>query len=258
MYRFLSCTCTGIHKSTFTNDCFDIEYTIEYKYKKFLGIPYYRLATKLSICGNYSTQPITLPNTLLFLSIKFYNEPLVLPESLIFLNLGYLYNHPTILPNTLLYLIINNHFNQPIKLPETLVYLKLGYNFNQPVVLPDSLRCLEVCGQNVILPKQLLYLSFNTGPHPKLHLPETLKTILFIDSTNNVDWYLDNLPNSITTVVLGCGNRKFPYNNLPNTMTVITDNWIIFHKYCKPCLDHDMELFDYERNISNIRESSMF
>lgn len=258
MFMFMTRICTSTSTSTSTHTKHNIEYIIEYKYKKFLGIPYHRSAFKLSICGNYSTQSIILPDTLLFLFVKYYNEPLVLVQSLIFLSLGPGYNCPVTLPDSLMYLIIGNHFNQPIKLPEMLQYLKLGRGYNQPIVLPNKLRCLELCGQDVILPKQLLYLGFDTGPNPKLHLPQTLKTIIFSNSFTNADWYLDNLPNTVTTVVLGCSNRKLSYNNVPKTTTIVIDHWIIFHKYCKPCLDNDMELFDYEYDISTIRENSAY
>lgn len=225
-------------------------YNIEYRYKKFLGISYPNSIIKLVLSTCYQQrEPVKLPDTLLYLFVVYHNGSLTLPSSLVLLHLGYTYNYPIVLPNSLIYFAMSSRFNQPIKLPDTLVYLKMGHNYSQPIELPDSLRCLELCNQNVVLPKNLFFLSFSTGPKHKMHLPQTLKTIAFNNVDEDIQWYLDNLPNSITHVVLEYNNENLSYSNLPNKFSNIATNYHDdYCRYYKKYLNEYIKLSDNDED----------
>lgn len=182
---------------------------VEYEYIYWYWIPVDWKIVTIEMLGTFN-YPIKLPKTLLRLFMgNYFNQPIVLPNSLKHLTMGEIFNQPIILPETLEYLSMGDCFNQHIVLPNRLIHLKLGSNFDKMIRLPNTLR----------------YLVIRCHSKHKLLLPESLEAIAFgySVSTDLVMWYCENLPNSVSTVVIRDKIGYYTLANLPNSVKYLIE-----------------------------------
>lgn len=176
---------------------------------------------------------LILPDTLLYFTMGTrFNNWIELPNTLLYLTTSTNFNQPLVLPNNLLYLDLGVFYNQPIRLPDTLLFLRIKSNYTHIIVLPNSLLYLDIkypiCGLKV-LPNKLRFLACNIICANNWILPETLETIILtvgicvkFDKCT-VKRCIDNLPNTVKTIGLGCYFEFYPYffENMSNQVKYI-------------------------------------
>lgn len=183
---------------------------------------------------------LVLPDTLLELTMgHYFSHPIVLPESLVRLKMGFSFDNHLLLPNNLLHLEFGDHFNKPIELPNTLIFLRINKNYNRSIVLPNSLLYLQIASKLNCLktfPKKLRVLEcYICKITPELILPSTLETIIFQDEnvseTHHLQAlkFLDNLSNSITSIVFKYYVHPHEFVNIPNSIKYIVANKTLYY-----------------------------
>lgn len=246
--------------------------SIEYKYIYWHWIPvgWKIIKIEMRYISVSQWKNVSLPETLEhFVMHKMFDSPIELPKKLLRLVMGYYFDQPIVLPETLEYLIMKNYFNQPIVLPDPLKHLTMGDFFDQPIVLPEALEYLSMgkCfNQHIVLPNGLKHLimgyRFNKiiifpnklrflviGDYygHKLILPESLETIAFsyYVTQDILVWYFDNLPNSVSIVILDNYVCDYPLKNLPNSIKYLIEKLFmtkprVFNNKCVEMeLEHD-------------------
>jgi hypothetical protein len=126
---------------------------------------------------------------------KFNQSITKLPNNITHLIFGFYsdYNKSIILPPNITHLILGIMYNQPIKIPEKLTHLVLDHYFDQPIELPNTLTHL-ILGS---VP------SFNKNRNKEQY---------------NIQKLLNNLPNSLETLIFDINFQGFTINNLPNSI----------------------------------------
>lgn len=232
-YRFLIVSIKNYYKN-FHKICYKVKVTYEYVY--WFNFPVWKkiVGARLDVPSLYHLIE-KLPNTLIYLDMgAWFNKSISFPKSLKYLKMSDAFDKIIELPECLLCLEMGHYFNQPIILVESLEYLKMGHCFNQPIKLPNSLLFLIIGRKyehKIVLPQKLCFISINANYNHRLILPESLKMFVFAGFTfrggHLIDWYFDNMPNSVTNIALSTG-YEYSCKNLPNLVKYITEmkNWI--------------------------------
>lgn len=114
-----------------------------------------------------------------------------------------------------------NDFNCLIFLTKLMTHVMFGYNFNKPIELPRNVIyvCFEhIFSQPIILTKKMTYLSM--GYHFKIRPIDIASNITTLDiQCNNYD-FVDNLPNNVKHLYLGCF-FTIPIFNVANSVVQV-------------------------------------
>lgn len=225
-YRFLIVRIQNYYKN-FHKICDEVTY--EYIY--WFNIPVWKkiVGVRLDMPSIHDSIE-KLPNTLVYLDMgAWFGKSISFPKSLKYLKMCNSFNRKIELPECLLCLEMGHHFNQSIVLFELLEYLKMGNCFNQPIKLPNSLLFLIIGHEyrhEIVLPQKLCFISINANYTHRLVLPESLKMFVFAGfnfrERHLIDWYFDNMPNSVSNIALSIG-YKYSCINLPNSVKYITE-----------------------------------
>lgn len=129
-----------------------------------------------------------------------FNQPLELSNKLTHLTYKPREGFPIVLTQNIVYLVLGNDYNQPIQLNENLLHLELGNDYNQPIQLNEKLHFLKLNINN----QNLLD-----------NLPNSIKTLIL---GHKIDVELNNLPNSIKFLHIGNSQYKKELNNLPKSL----------------------------------------
>lgn len=99
---------------------------------------------------------------------------------------GEKYNQNIMLPSTLTHIFFNGDFNQKIIIPESVLYLGLSDKFDCLINIPSSVKflCIKNNNNNIVD-----------------YLTDNLETLV-IQSYDNFNAELNNLPNSIETLIV--------------------------------------------------------